>query len=486
MVLVTMGLFFVILTTFTVMVLLFSNDLLVQQEEETIMNTLSLVQEQVSEIDKPLTKEQLIDYLQNNQTVAKPHSKTVLTESMALSGNHSIAHLLYSNQIVYLYDIKKKVIFTTGDKENPLSLGPLGTIRSEKIGADRGATISIPLFNQAGSVIGYAKLFHNLAFYDTLKNRLVVLLVFLEVGTIMIVLIIMRYSIKTFLRPIYSLRHVMRRIQSDPTDLTVRAQISSGDEIEELSHIFNGMMSIIAEQNTLQQQFISDVSHELRTPVAVIKGHLDMLSRWGKNDPEILEESLEASRHEAQRMTVMISEMLDLVRLQGHLSDKSDEVTCLEASMQTSLYNFEILRPDFQFILDIKRDGIRAKIAKGHFEQILTILIDNAIKYSPKTKVVALSLTKNTKEALVTVTDQGDGIDQADLEHIFERFYRTDKSRSREGTRAGLGIGLSLLKQISDAYNCRLSVDSTVDVGTRFVIAIPLADPSPTKPDLEQ
>ena len=481
MVLVTMGLFFLILTTFTIMVLLFSNDLLIKQEEKTIRSTADLLQRHISDIDNPLTKENLVGYLQTAQTIDVASSETILTEGMAIAGNNSVSHLLYSNQVAYLYNDEKKLLFTTGLEVNDIKLGPLNVLRSEKIEDDRGFTLSVPVFNQTGKkVIGYAKLFHNLEFYYTLKNRLIILLLFLEVGTIIIVLVIMRYSIETFLRPIYSLRRVMRRIEADPTDLDVRSDINSGDEIEELSHIFNDMMSRIAEQNKLQQQFISDVSHELRTPVAVIKGHLDMLSRWGKNDPDILEESLEASRHEAHRMNLMISDMLDLIRLQGNLTGKNKEVTSLEEPMQAALYNFEILRPDFQFSLHIKSAHIRAKIAKNHFEQLLTILIDNAIKYSPNKGQIDLFLDQEDGYALVTVEDQGEGIAKEDLQNIFERFYRTDKSRNREGTRAGIGIGLSILKEICDAYDCRLSVDSEVNVGTSFVVAIPLATDTET------
>ena len=89
-------------------------------------------------------------------------------------------------------------------------------------------------------------------------------------------------------------------------------------------------------------------------------------------------------------------------------------------------------------------------------------------------------LDKEDGYALVTVEDQGEGIAKEDLQNIFERFYRTDKSRNREGTRAGLGIGLSILKEICDAYDCRLSVDSEVNVGTSFVVAIPLATDTDT------
>ena len=110
----------------------------------------------------------------------------------------------------------------------------------------------------------------------------------------------------------------------------------------------------------------------------------------------------------------MISDMLELIRLQGNLSENKKAVSLLEEAMQVSLYNFEILRPDFRFTLTVEAENLYAKIAKNHFEQMLTILMDNAIKYSPNGGLIALTLAKEGNYALVTVKDQGEGIAEED------------------------------------------------------------------------
>ncbi|HGI7859677.1 TPA: sensor histidine kinase [Streptococcus pyogenes] len=226
----------------------------------------------------------------------------------------------------------------------------------------------------------------------------------------------------------------------------------------------------------LQSRFISDVSHELRTPVAIIKGHIGLLQRWGKDDSDILEESLTATAHEADRMAIMINDMLDMIRVQGSFEGYQNDMTVLEDSIETVVGNFRVLREDFIFTWQSENPKTIARIYKNHFEQALMILIDNAVKYSRKEKKIAINLSVTGKqEAIVRVQDKGEGISKEDIEHIFERFYRTDKSRNRTSTQAGLGIGLSILKQIVDGYHLQMKVESELNEGSVFILHIPLA-----------
>ena len=143
------------------------------------------------------------------------------------------------------------------------------------------------------------------------------MLIFLEVGMTVLVIAATVVVLTSILRPMRQLHETMGVITDSPSDLELRSKIESHDEIGDLAVNFNRMMDKIQENNQMQMRFLSDVSHELRTPIAVIKGHMDLLQRWGKNDPEILEESLEAASHEANRMTIMINDMLDSIRVKG-------------------------------------------------------------------------------------------------------------------------------------------------------------------------
>lgn len=134
--------------------------------------------------------------------------------------------------------------------------------------------------------------FHDLEFYYALKERLVFLLIFLEVGMTVLVIAATVVVLTSILRPMRQLHETMGVITDSPSDLELRSKIESHDEIGDLAVNFNRMMDKIQENNQMQMRFLSDVSHELRTPIAVIKGHMDLLQRWGKNDPEILRKVL--------------------------------------------------------------------------------------------------------------------------------------------------------------------------------------------------
>ena len=263
-------------------------------------------------------------------------------------------------------------------------------------------------------------------------------------------------------------------------------ELSEEDKLKLEGMIKAMLWDKIQENNQMQMRFLSDVSHELRTPIAVIKGHMDLLQRWGKNDPEILEESLEAASHEANRMTIMINDMLDSIRVKGSFENHRNDTCDLNSSIRTVIGNFRVLHDDYQFYLNDSEGSDRpAQIYSQHFEQVITILIDNAVKYSPVNKEIQVTIKALEDEMLVQVQDNGEGISKEDIEHIFERFYRSDKARNRTTTQSGVGIGLSILYQIVEAYRCHIDVSSELGVGPRFDLYIPFAESETTTPQIE-
>ena len=162
-------------------------------------------------------------------------------------------------------------------------------------------------------------------------------------------------------------------------------------------------------------------------------------------------------------------------------------ISCdLNSSIRTVIGNFRVLHDDYQFYLNDSEGSDRpAQIYSQHFEQVITILIDNAVKYSPVNKKIQITIKALEDEMLVQVQDNGEGISKEDIEHIFERFYRSDKARNRTTTQSGVGIGLSILYQIVEAYRCHIDVSSELGVGTRFDLYIPFAESETTTPQIE-
>ncbi|HGO0389914.1 TPA: two-component system sensor histidine kinase CovS [Streptococcus pyogenes] len=445
-------LFFCIFSAFTLIAYSSTNYFLLKKEKQSVFQAVNIVRVRLSEVDSNFTLENLAEVLYKND---KTHLRIDDRKgSRVIRSERDITNTLDANQDIYVYNIDKQMIFTTDNEESSPGLhGPIGRVYHDHIEDQyRGFSMTQKVYsNRTGKFVGYVQVFHDLGNYYVIRARLLFWLLVVELfGTSLAYLIIL-ITTRRFLKPLHNLHEVMR-------------------------NIFDNMLDKLETHTKLQSRFISDVSHELRTPVAIIKGHIGLLQRWGKDDSDILEESLTATAHEADRMAIMINDMLDMVRVQGSFEGHQNDMTVLEDSIETVVGNFRVLREDFIFTWQSENPKTIARIYKNHFEQALMILIDNAVKYSRKEKKIAIDLSVTGKqEAIVRVQDKGEGISKEDIEHIFERFYRTDKSRNRTSTQAGLGIGLSILKQIVDGYHLQMKVESELNEGSVFILHIPLA-----------
>ena len=245
------------------------------------------------------------------------------------------------------------------------------------------------------------------------------------------------------------------------------------DEIYDLTININKMLDRMQAYTNQQKEFVEDVSHELRTPVAVLEGHLSMLQRWGKDDPEVLNDSINSSLQELKRMQSLIQEMLALTRVEQIDSEYLDQTTEVKP-LFTQVYNdFKMLHPDFvvNFDDDIQT-GSKVKIYRDHLEQVLIILLDNAFKYSSDRKEINLSASTNSALLEVVVQDYGVGIAKKDVQRVFNRFYRVDKARSRK--RGGNGLGLAIAKRLIEIYKGTITVESVLGSGTVFRIELPI------------
>ena len=473
----TFFLFLFIFTIVTILAYASMNYILLNHERDTLQTNSQKLSTELSEIDKELTLDNLSDYLYTHRDSDVVKVQESIREHHIFREMRDLSSVLISTQQAYIYSSQKRLIFTTDSEKNPPTLQYIGDIYQTAYSNVKGYVLTKPIYAKSNSkkIIGYIQIFQNLQVYYNLRNRVFFFLVIMEIFILIIgQLVIVEFS-RRFLSPVHTLNASMREVVKNPSDLSKRVEIHTGDEIESLAHIYNQMLERLSEQNDRQVRFISDISHELRTPIAVIKGHLDLLQRWGKNDPEILEESLEVSSVEINRMNIMINDMLEMVRITGSFEQHQNDTCIVQTSSAAIVGNFKGLHPDFDITLsDQMAQPIMIKMYKNHFEQALTILMDNAVKYSRDKKVIDLSIDLEDQYALIRVKDQGEGISKEDLQHIFERFYRSDKSRHRVSTQAGLGIGLSILSEIVEAYHCQIDVVSEVDKGTEFMLRIPI------------
>ena len=245
------------------------------------------------------------------------------------------------------------------------------------------------------------------------------------------------------------------------------------DEVGQLAETFNRMMGRLELLFNTQQQLVADVSHELRTPLATMRGNLDLLRRGAAKDPTMLRESLDAMNSEVARMTRLVRDLLLLAETDAgaplHLKPVELDTVVLE------VYREALLMAEGRLKVRLGHEDQAIVMGdQDRLKQLLLNLVSNAISYTPDGGVVTLSLRRKPDDTVrVTVADTGIGIAAQDLPHIFDRFWRFDKARSR-----GLGssgLGLSIARSIAEVHGGRIAVESTLGKGTTFEVCLPLA-----------
>jgi signal transduction histidine kinase len=321
-------------------------------------------------------------------------------------------------------------------------------------------------------LIGYVQIADKLSSFYDIRNGLLVILAIIEVVAMLLSGILGYVLSSRFLKPIHTLRDTMKIISQNPQSSLQMEKIKTNDELEDLSEIFNKMLERMRSYIKQQEQFVADVSHELRTPVAIVQGQLNMLNRWGKNEPKVLAEALQASLNEIKRMENLIQEMLELTRIKQLDARYCKDRTKIKAILIEIIDNFRMLYTTFMLnFIDKCEENTKAAIYHNHLEQIIIIMLDNAVKYSTKKQQIDIMAQVNEQEVIIAICDYGKGIAKEDLDKIFNRFYRADKARAHK--MGGNGLGLSIAKQLIENYNGKISVKSKINQGAKFLVTIP-------------
>ena len=247
-------------------------------------------------------------------------------------------------------------------------------------------------------------------------------------------------------------------------------------ELQALAGAINGMLDRINAAYQSQMRFVSDASHELRTPIAVIQGYASLLDRWGKDDPEALQESIQAIRSEAKSMERLVEQLLFLARGDNDTQPVKPTRFDLTALAGEVLREEEMIHEDRVFLPRWGEEPVPVYADQGLIKQVMRILMDNSVKYSGPDSRIYLRVLELDGHARVTVQDEGMGIAPEGIPHIFDRFYRTDQSRDRKT--GGTGLGLAIAKWIVDRHGGWFEVVSREGVGTRISFLLP-ADQSP-------
>lgn len=241
-------------------------------------------------------------------------------------------------------------------------------------------------------------------------------------------------------------------------------------ELKNLAQAINAMLDRINQSYRAQMRFVSDASHELRTPIAVIQGYASLLNRWGKDDPETMQEAIDAITQEAQSMKELVEQLLFLARGDNDSLAVEPEVFDLTAVAGQVMKDSQVI--DQTHPMEVSWENpVYVNCDLGLTKQAIRILVDNAIKYTPDGGAIHMAVEEKEGMARLSVTDEGIGISPEALPHIFDRFFRADESRTRQT--GGSGLGLSIAKWIVERHNGWIEVVSRQNAGTRMTIVLP-------------
>jgi signal transduction histidine kinase len=257
------------------------------------------------------------------------------------------------------------------------------------------------------------------------------------------------------------------------SNLSARLAVpDSRDELQQLSETLNDMLERIEQSFTSTRQFTADASHELRAPMTLIHTAAEYSLRRERSREDLLE-SLRKILRESQRTTAIIDDLLLLARGDAGKDPAGLEVVDVVPALREAAEQGSAMgaATNVHVLLLLEADALPVRANEARLRRLLLILLDNAVKYTPAGGRVTLAARRDAQEVLISVADTGAGIAPEDLPHVFERFWRADKVRSREG--GGAGLGLAIARQIAELHGARLDVGSEPGRGSIFSVRLP-------------
>ena len=221
----------------------------------------------------------------------------------------------------------------------------------------------------------------------------------------------------------------------------------------------------IRDRTDSQIDFVNNASHELKTPIFIINGYINLIKRWGHENQEITQEAIDSIEEETKNMSTLVSKLLFLAK--DNINDIEHREFSLKHLIENIISDLKIVYPSEKISLF----GEKVSIISDYnlIKQLLVNLIENSIKYGRRNDI-DIKIIKG-QNIVIEVKDRGEGISKENLEHIYDKFFRVDKARSREINSHGLG--LSIVRKITDTLNIDINIESELNVGTTVTLTLP-------------
>ncbi len=275
------------------------------------------------------------------------------------------------------------------------------------------------------------------------------------------------------LRPVDKITRAAQQI--NPQDLSARVEVPrSGDELQRLAVTLNAMLQRIESAFVRVTQFTADASHELRTPIALVRTRAEITLRKERS-PSVYREALEDILAESQRTSALLQTLMALARSDKGASGLRTELIDFSEAMRDAAKRGRTMSQskNIDWSDNIPAEAIPVLGDQEALLRVALIIIDNAVKYTQEGGQVHFTVWKNSTETGVDVQDSGIGVEEPDLPHIFDRFYRADRARSRDN--GGAGLGLSIAHSIVSAHHGEIKVETRPQGGAKFQFRLPLS-----------
>jgi heavy metal sensor kinase len=277
------------------------------------------------------------------------------------------------------------------------------------------------------------------------------------------------FLVQLTLRPVDQMIETIHQITAE--NLKLRLKIpGSKDEIESLAQTFNQMIARLDEAFTTQRQFMEDISHELKTPLSVLKGELEVTLKRIRSTQEY-ESTLHSSLEEVNGLIGIVENLLTLARFDAKTTTLQEVPLDLNLLLKDAVEAIQVLAIQKNISLQLNSaHTVEIRADKNQLKRLIINILDNAIKYTATGGKISIDLRQQKDSADIEITDTGIGIPEKELPHIFDRFYRVDKSRSS----VGFGLGLSIAQSIAMAHGGKIYARANIPQGTIFTISLPV------------
>jgi signal transduction histidine kinase len=347
-------------------------------------------------------------------------------------------------------------------------LGAFATVEQAD-GAGRIRAYALPVID-GDETTGYVLTWSSLVRADSATTRFRVVVFGLALAGIAAIWVSALFTVRIALAPVTEIIAAAGSIARQRAFTHRVPESGKDDEIGRLGSTFNEMLEALEEAYRAQQRFVADAAHELRAPLTAIRGNIELLARVEEMPATDRQEAMTQLEQESLRLSRLVEELLTLARS--------------DAGQLLQLEEIELDAVVLQAVADIGPPSSAAQVEVGvidplavrgdrdRLHQLVTIILDNARKYTADGGAAVIELSKSGRTAIISVVDQGVGISADDLPHVFERFYRADRARSRDP--GGSGLGLPIAKWIAEQHGGKISLSSTLGRGTTVTVELPL------------